>query len=89
MSSTADERTIPVLDFSRYEADPASRKEFIEGLRRAARDVGFFYLTGHGITQSLIDDVLGASRRFFALPDEGPPSKITRRAKARKAKTSR
>jgi len=70
MSSTADERTIPVLDFSRYEADPASRKEFIEGLRRAARDVGFFYLTGHGIAQSLIDDVLGASRRFFALPDE-------------------
>lgn len=70
MSSPADKRTIPVLDFSRYEADPDSRKEFIEGLRRAARDIGFFYLTGHGIAQSLIDDVLGASRRFFALPDK-------------------
>lgn len=70
MSGSADKRTIPVLDFSRYEADPASRKEFLEGLRRAARDVGFFYLAGHGIAQSLIDDVLGASRRFFALPDK-------------------
>ena len=70
MSSTADKRTIPVLDFSRYEADPASRREFLEGLRRASRDVGFFYLTGHGIAQSLIDDVLGASRRFFALADK-------------------
>jgi isopenicillin N synthase-like dioxygenase len=70
MSGTADKRTIPVLDFSRYEADPASRKEFLEGLRRASRDVGFFYLTGHGIAQSLIDDVLGASRRFFALADK-------------------
>ncbi|MER8978356.1 2-oxoglutarate and iron-dependent oxygenase domain-containing protein [Mesorhizobium sp. M0870] len=70
MSSSAGKQTIPVLDFSRYEADPASRKEFIEGLRRAARDVGFFYLTGNGIAQSLIDDVLGTSRRFFALPDK-------------------
>lgn len=70
MSGTADKRTIPVLDFSRYEADPASRREFLEGLRRASRDVGFFYLTGHGIAQSLIDDVLGASRRFFALADK-------------------
>lgn len=70
MSSFADKKTIPVLDFSRYEADESSHKEFIEGLRRAARDVGFFYLAGHGIAQSLIDDVLHASRRFFALPDK-------------------
>lgn len=70
MSNSADERTIPVLDFSRYEADSVSRQEFLEGLRRAARDVGFFYLSGHGIAQSLIDDVLGASRRFFALADK-------------------
>jgi len=70
MSTSADKRTIPVLDFSRYQADPASRKEFLEDLRHAARDIGFFYLTGHGIAQSLIDDVLAASRRFFALPDK-------------------
>ncbi|MDX8481950.1 2-oxoglutarate and iron-dependent oxygenase domain-containing protein [Mesorhizobium sp. VK24D] len=55
---------IPVLDFSGYQADPDSRRQFLEELRRAARDVGFFYLSGHGVPQSLIDDVLGASRRF-------------------------
>lgn len=70
MSKAADARTIPVLDFSAYNSDPDARRRFLEELRRAARDVGFFYLSGHGIPQSLIDDVLGASRRFFALPDE-------------------
>lgn len=69
MSKAADARTIPVLDFSGYNSDPDSRRRFLEELRRAACDVGFFYLAGHGIPQSLIDDVLGASRRFFALPD--------------------
>ncbi|RUV93545.1 MAG: isopenicillin N synthase family oxygenase [Mesorhizobium sp.] len=68
MSKLAD--AIPVLDFSGYEANPDSRRRFLEELRRAARDVGFFYLSGHGIPQSLIDDVLSVSGRFFALPDE-------------------
>jgi len=69
MSGPADQRAIPVLDFSRYDAGAAGRAEFLEELRRAARDVGFFYLSGHGVPQSLIDDVLGASRRFFTLPE--------------------
>ena len=38
-------------------------------MRHAVRDVGFFYLTGHGIPQRLIDNVLQVSRRFFALPE--------------------
>ena len=59
-------QSIPVLDFSLFETDP---KTFLDALKPAARDVGFFYLTGHGIAQSLIDDVLSASRRFFSLPE--------------------
>ena len=66
MSNTNAIQSIPVLDFSLFETDPTA---FLSQLKLASRDVGFFYLTGHGIPQSLIDDVLASSRRFFALPE--------------------
>jgi isopenicillin N synthase-like dioxygenase len=37
-------------------------------LREAAHDVGFFYLTGHGVSASLTRRVLAGARRLFALP---------------------
>jgi isopenicillin N synthase-like dioxygenase len=37
-------------------------------LREAAHEVGFFYLTGHGVPAALTGRVLAAARRFFALP---------------------
>lgn len=58
--------TLPTLDLRRFESDRAS---FLADLRAAARGAGFFYLIGHGIDPQLIDDVLGLSRRFFALPE--------------------
>jgi isopenicillin N synthase-like dioxygenase len=39
-----------------------------EGLREAAHEVGFFYLTGHGVPAGLGRRVLGAARRLFELP---------------------
>jgi isopenicillin N synthase-like dioxygenase len=39
-----------------------------ERLREAAHEVGFFYLTGHHVPDGLIDRVLAAARRLFALP---------------------
>ncbi|MGB7872511.1 MAG: 2-oxoglutarate and iron-dependent oxygenase domain-containing protein [Mycobacterium sp.] len=39
-----------------------------ERLREAAHEVGFFYLTGHGVSGELTRRVLAAARRFFALP---------------------
>jgi isopenicillin N synthase-like dioxygenase len=38
-------------------------------VRRTAYDLGFFYVTGHGVDPDLIDQVLTLSRRFFALPE--------------------
>lgn len=55
--------------FSRFYGGPAEREGFVRELTRVLHDHGFFYLTGHGVPQSLIDDVLAASKRFFALPE--------------------
>lgn len=60
-------RIVPVLDLSRLEQGASEYRTFLLDLRTAARDVGFFYLSGHGISATEIDDVLNASRRFFAL----------------------
>lgn len=61
---------IPLLDLSRFEADEGAREDFLAKLRVAARDIGFFYLAGHGVDPGLLRDLMSLSRRFFALPPE-------------------
>ncbi|TCL05987.1 isopenicillin N synthase family dioxygenase [Sodalis ligni] len=65
MSTTS----LPLLDLSRLGNSPAERSAFLAELRHAARDIGFFYLTGHGVDTHLLDQVQHLSREFFALPD--------------------
>lgn len=62
--------TLPVLNLERFEHGPEERAKFLADLRAAARDVGFFYITGHGIDPAFLRLVMDVSRRFFALPDE-------------------
>lgn len=56
---------VPTLDLSVLDTHPA---QFDGAVRAAAHDVGFFYLTGHGLPQARIDEVLDTARAFFALP---------------------
>lgn len=63
-------RIVPILDIKRLEQGASERRTFLNDLRSAARDVGFFYLSGHGIEIREIEDVFAASRRFFALPEK-------------------
>jgi hypothetical protein len=37
-------------------------------LARIARDIGFFYLEGHGIAPEQIERLEAVARQFFALP---------------------
>jgi isopenicillin N synthase-like dioxygenase len=53
---------VPSVDLR---ADPGALQE---GLRAAAHEVGFFYLTGHGVPAELSCRVLDAARRLFELP---------------------
>jgi isopenicillin N synthase-like dioxygenase len=68
--STIKWPSLPVLDISRIEAGPSEKAAFLAELRETAHDLGFFYLTGHGIPEELTRSIVAVSRRFFALPQE-------------------
>jgi isopenicillin N synthase-like dioxygenase len=63
------ESSIPLLDLGRFDATKERRAAFLAELRDAARQVGFFYLTGHGIEPGLLEGLMNSARRFFALPE--------------------
>jgi len=62
--------TIPQVDISRFRGSDDERSAFLADLRRAAHDVGFLYVVGHGVPASVTDGILDAARAFFALPLE-------------------
>ncbi|ABN59844.1 isopenicillin N synthase family dioxygenase [Shewanella baltica] len=59
---------LPILNLSDWHAGGQSRHAFITKLADAARRIGFFYLTGHGIELARQQQVLLLARDFFALP---------------------
>lgn len=61
---------LPILDASRFRGGQEERAAFVADLRGILHDHGFFYLSGHGVPQELIDRLVAASRKFFALPAE-------------------
>jgi isopenicillin N synthase-like dioxygenase len=61
---TALSTALPVVDLRDDPADLRPR------LRTVAHDVGFFYLTGHGVPDDLTQRLLAAARRLFALPQQ-------------------
>ncbi len=62
---------IPLVDVGPlFGADAAARQAAAAGLGRAARGVGFVYVTGHGVDPLLFEALLDATKRFFALPIE-------------------
>jgi isopenicillin N synthase-like dioxygenase len=69
MSDETGTAEIPLLEFNRFDAGAKERQAFLADLRRAARDVGFFYLVGHGMDPRLSRELLDSAGRFFALSD--------------------
>ena len=70
MKDRHHENSIPLLDLGRFDAaDHEERAAFLSDLRDAARQVGFFYVTGHGIDAALLDGLMNSAKKFFALPE--------------------
>ena len=63
--------TLPVIDIAALKSPVLwERRRAAEALGRASRDIGFFYVIGHGVPPDLIQRVFAQSRRFFAQPSE-------------------
>jgi isopenicillin N synthase-like dioxygenase len=60
---------IPIIDLTGLRSDGAAeRRAVAAALGTACREVGFFYVTNHGVADEALRDVFTASRRFFTLP---------------------
>lgn len=68
-ASRPGHRRLPVVDLSAADRGPAERAALHDRLHAAARDVGFFQLTGHGVTGAETAALDRAMRAFFALPE--------------------
>ena len=64
------ELNLPILDLSQLDAGPEAAAAFRDDLRAATHDVGFFYLTGTGVTPELERRLHQVAKDFFALPEE-------------------
>lgn len=64
------ELNLPVLDLSALDRGPDEAARFRDELRAATHDVGFFYLTGTGVTAELEARLHRTARAFFDLPEE-------------------
>lgn len=62
---------IPVIDISPlFQSDISLKKVVADEIHKACRDVGFFYIKGHGVTEELQQQLFDISRKFFDLPVE-------------------
>lgn len=63
-------QSLPLIDVSGLRTgDHALRKQLADDIGRAAREIGFFRIYGHGISQDLIAETYEAAEQFFALSD--------------------
>ncbi|MCX5374205.1 2-oxoglutarate and iron-dependent oxygenase domain-containing protein [Streptomyces sp. NBC_00015] len=63
----AQPTALPVVGISRFRDPGTDRDALLAGLRAAAHEVGFRYVTGHGVPPSVRDEALHAARAFLAL----------------------
>ncbi|KAH4307910.1 hypothetical protein HBH64_034600 [Parastagonospora nodorum] len=71
--ATAQSEGLPIIDLSAFldsNSSQEARQTTAKAINAACINYGFFYLTGHGIPLSKLDEVIALGRDFFALPLE-------------------
>jgi isopenicillin N synthase-like dioxygenase len=72
---------VPVIDLAPFLSNEAAgRKKVVDGLTRAAEEIGFFTIIGHGVPEATVHRLYTEAREFFELPLEekqkvAPPSR--------------
>ncbi|XP_073365417.1 flavanone 3-dioxygenase 3-like [Aegilops tauschii subsp. strangulata] len=61
---------MPVINLGHLNLDPAIRACVVEDITKACRDLGYFQIINHGISQSVMDGAVDAASDFFKLPSE-------------------
>lgn len=65
---TVEFAEVPLVDVGPLVSEGADPGPAAEALGRACRDVGFFYVVGHGVDEALQDRLERLGRAFFARP---------------------
>ena len=68
VSRRLDFDEIPVIDLAEISAGGEDTAT-VRALRRACTEVGFFYITHHGVAARLIEELMAQAMLFFALPE--------------------
>ena len=62
---------IPSVDLQDFlSGDEGRKQKFIKEISSAFEDIGFVALSGHFLSDELVDDLYGEIKKFFALPQE-------------------
>ena len=61
-------KALPIIDLSSFGDDERALKHVAAQIGAACRDVGFFYVVGHGVARDLMNQAFAQSKAFFALP---------------------
>lgn len=65
-----DDATLPVIDISPFlvSSNESLRKEQAKRIHSACKDVGFFYIIGHRLSQGEAKEIRDIAEAFFSLP---------------------
>ncbi|KAJ1273367.1 hypothetical protein BS78_06G274500 [Paspalum vaginatum] len=60
----------PVINLGHLSLDSVTRSHVVNDITKACRDLGYFQVINHGISQSVMDCAVKAASDFFQLPSE-------------------